>query len=82
MLAMGRTLQHGREQASGVLALGIVDDIGSGTDLNDTVLAHDHHTIADLADQSQVMTDEQQGHAAVAPDVVQELDYLPLYRHV
>ena len=58
ILAMGRVLQHGSEQPSGVLALGIVDDIGGGTDLDDTVLAHDHHAIADLADQSQVMTDE------------------------
>ena len=52
MLATWRALQHSSEQPSGVLALGIVDDIDSGTDLDDTVLTHDHHTIADLADQS------------------------------
>ena len=48
----------------------------------DFTLTHDDHVIGHLADDFQIVTDEQHGHAMATLQLVEQFEDLLLYRHV
>ena len=58
------------------------ENIGGAAGLDDLALGHDADPVGDLADNAEVMRDEQKRHAALGFQAGEQLQYLRLHGHI
>src|SRR5215510_11209028 len=75
-------LRHRADQGARVGMLGGVEELAYRRLLDDLARVHDGHPVAHLRDDPEVVRHEDQGHAGLALDVLQEVQVLRLDRHV
>src|SRR5438093_1577296 len=75
-------LRHRAEQRARVGMLGGVEELAHRRLLDDLARVHDGDPVAHLRDDAKVVRHEDQGHAGVALDVLQEVEVLRLDRDV
>src|SRR5262245_46390203 len=75
-------LRHRADQGARVGMLGGVEELAHRRLLDDLARVHDGHPVAHLRNDAEVVRDEDQGHAGLALDVLQEVQVLRLDRHV
>ena len=80
--AMRTALRLGGQQLAGIGMLGGVEDAGGGALLDDLALGHDADPVRHLADDAEVMGDQQHRHAETLLQVLQQLEDLRLDRDV
>ncbi len=74
--------RFGGKQVAGIGVLRIGEDLGGRSGLDDLALGHDADPIGDLADDAEVVGDEQHGHAVLVLERLQKLEDLRLHRDV
>ena len=78
-------LRQGRpagEQRPGVGVLRVGEDAGHRALLADHAVAHHHHMIGDLADDAEIVADEQHAHPVLLLEAAEQLEDLALDRDV
>ncbi len=71
-----------RQQLLGIAVLRLGEDVLGGAFLDDLAALHDVDALGHLADDAEVVGDEQQRHAHLALQLLQQLEDLRLDRHV
>ena len=72
----GAEFGDGGEEGFGVGMLWVADDLLGGADFDGVAFPHDHDAVADVFDDGEVVRDEKHGDAALALDVLEEVDDL------
>src|SRR5690606_29929332 len=85
--AMGRLhvrigVEAGGEEGAGIILAWRFEDLADGSQFDDFALLHDHHVIGKIADDRQVVGDEDEGDAHLLAQPVEQRDHLPLYGDV
>ena len=75
-------LRLGREQVARVAVLRIAEDAGDIATLDDLALGHHAHGVGEMADDAEVVGDEQHGHAAPLLHILEEREDLRLHGDV
>ncbi len=75
-------VREAREQPLGVRVLGRREDVAHGTLLGDLPGVHDRDAVARLGDHREVVRDQQQREPEIAPQLLEQLQDLPLRHHV
>src|SRR5207248_9228359 len=70
------------EQRSRVGVTGSGEDLLSRTNFDDPAQVHDGHPIADMADNAEIVADEQHREIQFAPKSQKQVDDLRLNRHI
>jgi hypothetical protein len=79
---LGVGLQDGREQRLRVGMAGRVVDRIPAADLDDTARIHDPDPVRDMADDREIMRDEQVGEAELALQILEQVDDLGADRNI
>ena len=70
--------EAGREKGAGIGLPRRIEDLADGAELDDLSLLHDHDVIGEIANDRQVMGDEDEGDPHLAAQPVEKLDHLRL----
>src|SRR6185437_2906958 len=74
--------QQASKQRSGIGVFRSAEELGHPGGFDDPSRVHDEHSIAELADDSQVMSDEQYARLVCFADLAEQVEYLCLDRDV
>src|SRR5690606_17652239 len=74
--------RNGVDQASRVLVLGAIENVGRAPQLHQFTLAHHGNAVADLGGDSQIVGNEQDSQVKLPADGLEQVEHLCLNGHV